>query len=381
MEECALLKTCNRVEVYVATDDHARAREGIETLLVSAVNGASKQDIRFLSSTESIRHLARVASGLDSMIVGEDQILTQVKDAYELGLDAGTVGKTLGEVFRKAISIGKKVRSETGVNKGKVSIGSAAVELANGTLSTLEDKTVLVIGAGEASRLVATALARHKVGTVLVASRTFEAAERLASELGGKAVQLDRLHESLRVSDAVICGTSAPHVVIGREDIVDAFGEGGPSKPLLMIDIGNPRNIARDVAGIPNVELHDIDGLRKVAEANTEQRRKEAARAERTIERELRLVLSRFEERSGSEDTVRMLHTRAARIRDAELDRAMKRLDGITDRDKKVIEELVSAVASKMLAAPTTRLRKASREGETDLIEAAQRLFELKEDD
>ncbi|MBU1914264.1 MAG: glutamyl-tRNA reductase, partial [Candidatus Thermoplasmatota archaeon] len=188
VQECALLKTCNRVEVYVATEDAQRAKASMENMIMSSVEGSDPNHIQFLFSVDSVRHLARVASGLESMIVGEEQILSQVKDAYSFGLEVGTIDKTLGEVFRKAISIGKKVRSETGVSRGSVSIGSAAVELANGLLESLQNRTILVVGAGEISQLVALSLARHNVKTIFVANRTYDDAVQLAARLGGEAV-------------------------------------------------------------------------------------------------------------------------------------------------------------------------------------------------
>lgn len=377
VRECALLKTCNRVEMYVATEDAQRAKASMENMVMSSVEGADPSHIQFLFSVDSVRHLARVASGLESMIVGEEQILSQVKDAYMFGLEAGTVDKTLGEVFRKAISIGKKVRSETGVSRGSVSIGSAAVELAHGMLESLQNRTILVIGAGEISQLVAMSLARHNVKAIFVANRTYDDAVQLAARLGGEAVHFDRLHECLRICDVVICGTAAPHVILSKEDLIRAFGPGGPTKPLLFIDISNPRNICEDVVELPNVRLHDMDGLKEVAERNAERRMKEVEKAEKIIERELRYIISRFEERRDSEDTIRLLHTRVAKIRDSELAKAVNKLNGIDEHQKQVMHDMLVSVTKKILAEPTSALREASKNGEKQLISAAERLFKL----
>lgn len=380
VRECTLLKTCNRLEIYVATDDADKAKASIERMLMSSVEGADLNHIQFLRSVDSVRHLARVASGLESMIVGEEQILSQVKDAYEFGLEAGTIGKTLGEVFRKSISIGKKVRSETGVSKGSVSIGSAAVELANGLLASLQNRTVLVIGAGEISQLVAMSLARHDVKAMFVANRTYDDALKLAERLGGKAVHFDKLKECLLVSDVVICGTAAPHIILSKEDLVGAFGPEGPSKTLLIIDISNPRNISEDVAELPNVELRDMDGLKEVADRNAERRRREVAMAEKIIEKELKFIVSRFAERRDSEDAIRLLHTRVAEIRDVEFGKALNKLNGIDEQQKKVVRDMLISVTKKILAGPTAVLREASKNGDKEIISAAETLFKLQGD-
>lgn len=377
VEECALLKTCNRVEVYVATKDAERTREGLLSLLSVPPGGANGNHVQFLSSIDSVRHLARVSAGIDSMIIGEDQILAQVKEAYELGLREGTVGRTLGEAFRKALSIGKKVRSETKVNRGSVSIGSAAVELADELLPNLQDRTILVIGAGEISQLVAKALARHRVNAIFVANRTYDDAVVLAEELGGQAVRFDKLHECMRKCDVVICGTAAPHVIIDKSDLVAAFGDKGPERPLLLIDISNPRNIGEDVLELPNVTLRDMDGLKDVAERNAERRRSEAGRAEELIEAELELMVSRMRERRGSEDAVRALHSYATELRRCEFEKAMNKLNGIGERERLVMQEMLASFEKKLLDTPTRALREASRNGDSELIAAVQKLFGL----
>jgi len=375
VEECAVLKTCNRVEIYTATNDPERTKEFLRQML--SAPGEDGNHVHFLSSIDSVRHLARVSAGIESMIIGEDQILAQVKEAYELGLGEGTIGRTLGEVFKKSLSIGKKVRSETGVNKGSVSIGSAAVELAEQLLKDLKDRTILIIGAGEISKLVAKALARHHVNAIFVANRTYDDALVLASELGAQAVHFDKLHECMRGCDAVICGTSAPHIIIDKSDIIAAFGESGPPKPLLLIDISNPRNIGQDVLELPNVSLRDMDGLKRVADKNAQRRMLEAKHVEEIIEGELNLMVSRMGELRFSEDTIRKLHSRVSELKESELERAMNRLNGVGERERLVIEQMLTAFAKKMLDTPTRTLRKASKDGDKELIVAAEKLFGL----
>jgi glutamyl-tRNA reductase len=375
VKECALLKTCNRVEVYLTTDDPEGTKATLGALLVGSVKDATPDHVRFLSCMDSVKHLANVASGLDSMIVGESQVLTQVKDAYAFALKEGTIGKTLGEVFRKAISIGKKVRSETGINRGAVSIGSAAVGLAQRLLGSLEGRTILVIGAGKISQLVGKALARQGLKAIFVANRTYDSAVGLAGELGGEAVHFDRLPGCLWKSDVVICGTSAPHTILGKKDLVAAFGPGGPQRPLIIIDISNPRNVAEDIQELPNVKVHDMDGLRKITEKNTAYRKREVKRAERIIEKELHLMDHRLKEKGGSEEAIRRLHTRATEIREEEFAKAIKKLGPLSDGQKKVVHDLLLVVTKKVLEPPTHALKQASKSGDKELLEAAEKLF------
>jgi glutamyl-tRNA reductase len=380
VKECALLKTCNRVEVYLTTDDPKRAKANLSALLVGSVREARPGHIKFLSSLSSVEHLAKVASGLDSMVIGENQILGQVKEAYEFALKEGTIGKTLGEVFRKAISIGKKVRSETRIDKGSVSIGSAAVGLAKRLLGSLEGRTILVIGAGKISQLVGKSLAKQGLKAIFVANRTYYSAVMLAGELGGEAVHFDRLPECLRRCDVVICGTSAPHAVLEKKDIIAAFGPAGPRKPLIVIDISNPRNVADDVQELSNVMVHDMDGLKSIARKNTASRQREVKRAEKIIERELHLMDHRLKEKSGSEESIRHLHSRAARIREEEFAKAMAKIGHLSDAQRKVVEDLLLVVTKKMLDPPTQALKRASRSGDKELLDAAERLFSMEKE-
>jgi glutamyl-tRNA reductase len=363
------------VEIYAATRNPERTKDDLKRLI--SWPGEEGNNVRFLSSADSVRHLARVAAGIDSMIIGEDQILSQVKEAHELGLKEKTIGPTLGEAFRKCLSIGKKVRSETGVDKGSVSIGSAAVELAEELLPDFQGRTILIVGAGEISKLVAKAIARHHVNAIFVANRTYDDAVSLANELGGQAVHFDKLHECLRKCDVLICGTAAPHIIIDKSDLQAAFGDSGPTRPLLLIDISNPRNIGEDVRELGNVTLRDLDGLRDVAERNAQRRRSEAKRAEELIDAELNLMTSRMRERRFSEDAIRALHSHIAELRKCELQKAMNRLNGVGERDRVVIEEMLASFTKKLLDTPTRALREASKTGDMQLIGAAERLFDL----
>jgi len=232
VHECVVLKTCNRVEIYVVSPKS-------NSVLFSFAKemGASTHIIEFYGHDESLEHLLRLAGGLESMIVGEDQILGQMKDLYATSKKAGTTGKVLDTAFEKAIQVGKRIRNETKINKGSVSIGSAAVDLAEDILDGLTGKSVLVIGAGEIGVLVAKALAEKDIEAIYIANRTFKKAEEIAYELGGHAVRLDDVQTYLEGADVVISGTGAPHYILTRE-MVDMNSEGMRSdlmmyKPIL----------------------------------------------------------------------------------------------------------------------------------------------------
>ncbi len=242
VRECAVLKTCNRVEVYVVTTDLEGGRKGLENIINGQIPFDAEENlVQYLTGLESIGHLIRVSCGLESMIIGEDQVQSQVKEAFEVAQTEGTIGPLLSVVFRKAISVGKKVRTETRVNKGCVSVGSAAVELAESKIGSLEGKNILVIGAGD----VATLIAKHLIGksprTVFVSNRTYARAVELAFELGGRAVRFDSLIEFLSQADVVLCATSATHMVLTRHHLVQAMARRRGER-MVVIDVSFPRN-------------------------------------------------------------------------------------------------------------------------------------------
>lgn len=372
VEECAVLKTCNRVEVYVVSP------KGSKVLLEFAKHmKVSSRIIDFLDHDESLRHLLRLTSGLESMIVGEDQILGQVKELYGLAKKAGTVGKTLDTAFNKSIQVGKRIRNETGINKGSVSIGSAAVELAENELEGLDGKTVMVIGAGEMGTLVAKALANKEIKVIYVANRTFDKAEALACELNGKAVRYELMENYIPLSDVVISATSAPHFVLTHEIISRAKEKRG--KDLMLIDIGNPRNIENCVGEIQGISLHNIDGLRSISEANLAKRREEAKKAEVLIEEELTLLKKQYK-RQQADTIISALYSRVETIRCKECEEAINKLMArhtMGDVEREVLDDLTHSFANQILAEPTKILRNAAEHDDERFLDAVAELFKL----
>lgn len=370
--ECAVLKTCNRVEIYVVSP------RGSKILFHFAKNmGVSSRIVEFYDHDETLSHLLRLTSGLESMIVGEDQILGQIKELYGIAKDIGTTGRMLDTAFGKAIQVGKRVRTETGINRGSISIGSAAVDLADEILNGLIGKTVLVIGAGEMGTLVARALSHKNINAIYIANRTFERAEILANELGGLAVPYSKIEIYVKTADVVISATSAPHYVL-TEEIMSKAMENRDRK-ILLIDIANPRDIEDSVTRVLNVTLHNIDGLRVINEKNMQMRHEEAKKAEVLIEEELILLKTQFK-RQRADGLISELYERLYEVREHEKERAINRLKAyhsIGDIETKVIDDLTHSIVNKIVAGPTKALRNAAEHDDEEMLDTMSRLFEL----
>ena len=281
VNEYVEISTCNRKEYYIKNDYISEDDE-----LLSHEN----QSIIIEYGNSAVMHLLRMTSGLESMIVGEDQILGQVKDAKHKAIKDHHCGKSLDTIFTKAIHVGQVVRNKTNINKGSVSIGSAAIDLAEKHMGSLDDKSVLVIGAGKMGRLVAKALAEKDLNAIFVANRTYYVAVELAQDLGGEAILFNDLEKYLATADLVISATSAPHAIITKERLL---GIERDHSSLMMVDIANPRDISEDVCEI-GVKLFNIDDLREIADENTNLRIKEFGQAESIIDEEFILLKETF---------------------------------------------------------------------------------------
>ena len=373
--ECAVLMTCNRVEVYVVSP------KGSRVLFDYAKNmGVPERIVEFNDHEESVLHLMRVACGLESMIVGEDQILGQIKELYHTARQAGVTGKVLDTAFEKAIHVGKRVRSETRINKGSVSIGSAAVDLAEDVLGTLEGKTVVIIGAGTMGALVAHALAHKNVSAIYVANRTFERAEALAEELNGFAVRYDEMNKYIACSDVVISATSAPHAVITAEMLRQIMeNRGNHNRDLLLIDIATPRDIEEAASELPDVKLYNIDGLKEISDRNLQRRMQEVGRVEQIVEEEYELLQLQYKSQRADK-LIAALYSQIQDLRIRERERAVNRLSAkhtLGDFERQVLDDLTHAITNKVLAEPTKTLRNAAAEEDLDFLETAATLFKL----
>ena len=377
VDECVLLQTCNRIELYIVSEEGEkvakRAKDFLAKRADAMVEEASKA-IECSLNGDSLRHILRLTSGLESMVIGEDQVLKQVWDAYLEATSANTAGIILKHLFMRAMSVGRRIRKETGINKGAVSIGSAAVELAESLLGKLDQKKILVMGAGEIGTLVAKALARRCLKPIFIANRTYARAVKLAEDLSGRAIKFDKLEENLVDADVVICSTAAPHYLLTK-DLVSKFMKQRQNKnDLIIIDISNPRNVEKATQEIEKVNLYDIDDLQLIAEKNKQKRQKSIEKASEIIENEL-ILLNRDIKIQSVRDIVSLLFSRGEEIRQRELTKALKMLGHVDAKEKKIIEDLTFILLKQTYAPIVENLRLAAKDDDKKLIEVAIKLF------
>ena len=380
--EATLLSTCNRVEVVVATENSDAAKHVLyEFFARDLANGegpaaGALEEVTYLrQGREAVEHVFRVASSIDSMVVGEPQILGQVKDAYREATEAGVAGPVLSRLFQRAFATAKRVKNETGIAQRPVSVARVAVDLAKQIFETLEDKSALLIGAGDMIEAALIALHDHGLGERKVANRTVANAEALAERFGGTAHGLDELDRLLPDSDIVLTCVGGDAPLLTRKRIKRSLS-GRRGRPLFLIDIGVPRNVDPAVHELDNAYLYDLDDLQEVAAANVKERRRESERAERIV----------YEEREQFEGwmvalqavpTIRNLRDRAESIRSGEIDRFAGRLR-LEGGQNEVLEQLTRSIVNKLMHSPIARLRdETDREAGLIRLEEARRLFGL----
>lgn len=380
--EAAILTTCNRLEVYALTNDSAQAQVRLMTFL-SEVRDVPVSDFRdhlyVHEGVDAARHLMRVAAGLDSLVLGEPQILGQVVDAYQAAMTHGAVGTVLSRLFRAAIHAGKRARTETAISTNAASISSVAVQLASQVFGDLADCEVLVAGAGEMGELAVRALMARGARGLLVANRTYDRAVGLARQWEGEAMTFERLGDGLARADIVITATDAPHYIVRRSD-VEAARERRDDRPLFIIDIALPRDVEPEVGEMPGVHLYNIDDLEVQVESNIGNRRAEVPHVEVIVEEQL----GEFSAWIASLEvvpTIADLRQRADVIRQAEVVRALNRLEGLTDAEREVVQQLGSRLINKLLHDPVTRLKEEAANGNGVVyIETTRQLFGLEPD-
>jgi len=379
--EALLVSTCNRVELYLSAPDIAQAGARVREALSQLGGPEALEHLYEHQGAGALEHLFRVASSLDSMVLGEAQILGQMKDAFELGQGAGAVRGVLTRVCGAAFACAKRVRTETAIGRSATSMASAAVALAQKVFDGLSHKTVLVVGAGEMGELAARHLKQAKAERVLITNRTLARAEALAAEVGGTARPFEELHALLKEADVVVCSTASPVPLFDKGN-VGAVGKARRFRPLFMVDLAVPRDIAPDVAELDWVTAYDVDDIQKFVAENEAARAEEAQKASVLVIQEV----SRFVRDRAVRDGVPVLarlRQRAEQIARAEVERTLAALgDGLTDKQRKSIEAMGRAIVNKLLHEPTTRLRSvgAGAEHESNrLAGAAAELFGLEE--
>jgi glutamyl-tRNA reductase len=376
--EATILSTCNRTEVYCGLDA-ARDERLIEWFC--HYHQLKHDDIGpYLyrhPDQAAVRHAFRVAAGLDSMVLGEPQILGQMKDAFTAAHKLGTTGKILNRLFQQTFSVAKQIRTDTAIGVSAVSVASAAVQLAKQIFTSLPEQTVLLIGAGDTIDLCARHLREQKVKHMIVANRTVERAQLLASEFGAEAISLAEMPARLSEADIVISSTASQLPILGKGAVESAL-KARRHRPMFMVDIAVPRDIEVEVGNLDDVYLYTVDDLKNVVQENMESREAAAREAEQIIDSKVVSFMD-WVRSLDAEPTIRALRETAAAVREAELTRARQRLARGED-PQAVMEQLARALTNKFTHAPSVALKRADKDGNENLLDAARRLFNLNDD-
>ena len=377
--EHTILSTCNRVEIYARANNQDSGIDFIKRFICDFHDlSLVELEDHFYSYTneDAVEHLFRVSSSLDSMVLGEAQILGQVKDAYSLARNLSSTGLILNQLFEKAFSIAKKVRDETGIAERSVSISSAAVELAQKIFDDLENHTVMLVGTGEMAELAAKHLISYGVKTVYVASRTYERAANLARILNGSALDFEGFKNELHRADIVITSTAAPSFVIKKEMVEKAIHK-RKNKPIFFIDIAVPRDIEPEVNDLENVYLYDIDDLQVVVAANMKEREKEAENAMNFIRHEV-TKFNNWIESLDAVPTIVEIRKNAEVIRKEEIEKTLKKIPHLSEDDKQIIHQMSGSMINKILHKPTIKLKQKSQSQDGHVyLKAIRHLFHL----
>ena len=380
VREGILLSTCNRVEVYAVVDEIESGYGGIQDFLADAHLSLSSEQLTphmyWHQGDRAISHLFRVASSLDSMIVGESQILGQIKQAFEVALTHKTTGIILNKVVKKAISVAKRVRTETKISEMAVSVSYAAVELAKKIFSDLSEKTVLLVGAGEMAKLAARHFIANGVRHVRVTTRNPQNALELANRFGGTAVAFEEFREDMASADIVLVSTGAAHYLLGEDDVHRSVKQ-RMNRPMFLIDISVPRNIDPAVRHVDNAFLFDIDDLKMRVEQNRGERLNEAEKAEQMVVDEVGIVRQWLQSLEVT-PTIVALRARVDDIKQAELDKTLGRLANLSAAERELVEAMASSIVNKLIhnTMVTLKAEVNSSDGAA-FVEAARRFFSL----
>ena len=376
VSEAMILSTCNRVEVVAESPDDRLIREFLCEFHQISPDDVSKH-LYSLRNADAIRHVFRVAASLDSMMVGEPQILGQVKEAFRIAAETGTVGMHLSALMNRAFAVAKKVRSETGISQSAVSISYAAVELARKIFGDLSGKTVMIIGASKMGELTAKHLKRNGVSSVLVTNRTFEHAVELAQVFEGAAVSFEHFTDHMDRADIVISSTGAPHFIISRP-VAEQIIHRRKNRPMFFIDIAVPRDIDPTVNEIDNAFLYDIDDLQQVIDENLKERMKEASRAEEIIDSEVQAFCLKMQSREVV-PTIVQLRDNLEKIRRDEIERNRRYLKDLSPEQQAAVDHITKSFANKILHTPIEELKRMAHDPDgPHYVDILRRIFNIK---
>jgi len=376
VNEAMILSTCNRVEVVAESPDDRMIREFICEFHQIPHDSVSNHLYSYRNA-DAIRHVFRVTASLDSMVIGEPQILGQVKEAYRIAIDAGTVGMHLTALMNRAFAVAKKVRSETGISQSAVSVSYAAVELARKIFGDLSGKTVMIIGASKMGELAAKHLRRAGASSVLVTNRTFERAVELAKVFEGAAVPFEHFTDHMAGADIVITSTGAPHFIISK-NLAEQVIHRRKNKPIFFIDIAVPRDIDPAVNEIDNAFLYDIDDLQQVIDANLKERLKEAMRAEEIVDNEVEAFCLKMQTRDVV-PTIVQLRESLEKVRRDEIERNRRHLRDLSPEQQAAVDQITKSIVNKILHPPIEHLKQMARDPRgADLAEVIRKIFNVK---
>ncbi len=381
IEEGLILSTCNRVEIVTRASDQVDPAPTLRKFLADYHHcdlTPYEKHFYWHRQEEVIRHLFRVASSLDSMILGEPQVLGQIKSAAATAASVGGLHGPLGEIVSQALAVAKRVRRETAIGATAVSVSYAAVELARKIFGSLEGKTIFVIGAGKMSELAAKHLLRSGASAIFVTNRTYERAVELAQAFHGTAIRFEELFDHFEKADVVICSTAAPHFVIERAR-AEKWLAARKNRPMFFVDIAVPRNVDPAINELDNAFVYDIDDLGQVVEANRKQRQREAVYAEEIVTQEVQRTLRRLAAHDLA-PTIVALEDRLNRIRVGEMDRLRGRLATLTPEQREAVEMLTKSIQNKILHGPITELKDgAGRPDHGALVQLVRKIFGVSE--
>lgn len=378
LSEVAILSTCNRTEIYAASDAEVHALLAWLLEHTQMDEDALSRCYYCFEDAEAVGHMMKVAGGLDSLVLGEPQILGQMKSAYAVASQAGTVGATLHAAFQQVFGVAKRVRSETAIGENPVSVAYAAVTLAQQIFSDLKEDTALLIGAGETIQLVARHLKEQGIRRLIVANRTLERAHAISRELGAEAILLADIPEHLHKADIVISSTASQLPLLGKGAVESALKK-RKHKPMFMLDIAVPRDIEEEVGSLDDVYLYTVDDLHAVIDQNKKSREAAADKAREIIAEGVGQYL-KMQRAQDAAATIRSYRQQAEALASRELAKAQKALEAGGD-PAQLMAQLSRAVTNKLLHPPSVALRQASAEGRTELVAAARELFGLQADD
>lgn len=374
--EAMILSTCNRVEVVAESSDERAIREFICEFHRISPDDVSKHLYSFRNA-DAIRHVFRVAASLDSMMIGEPQILGQVKEAYRIATDAGTVGMHLSALMNRAFAVAKKVRTETGISQSAVSVSYAAVELARKIFGDLKGKVVMIIGASKMGELAAKHLKRNGVSSVLVTNRTFERAVDLAKVFEGAAVPFEHFTDHMDRADIVISSTGAPHFIINKH-LAEEIIHRRKNRPMFFIDIAVPRDIDPTVNEIDNAFVYDIDDLQQVIDANLKERMKEASRAEAIVDLEVQAFCSKMQSREVVPTIVQLRDT-LEKLRRDEIERNRRHLKDLSPDQQAAVDQITKSIVNKILHHPIEQLKQMTHDPQgPGLVDLIRKIFNVK---